>query len=56
VGVFCSPLSQEYYLAAQHFGLGKVDLIELCEGVVEIIFGGEQDKVRLRNMYLALKE
>jgi len=51
VGIFCSPLSEEYYLAAQHFRLGKKDVRRLCEGVVETIFGGNQEKERLRSIY-----
>jgi adenosine deaminase len=51
VGVFCSPLSHEYALAAQHFGLTREDLVTLCEGVVEIIFADDEEKVRLRGVY-----
>jgi len=51
VGVFCSPLSQEYYLAAHHFGLSRADVRKLCEGSVEMIFGDEGEKRRLRDLY-----
>jgi hypothetical protein len=51
VGIFCSPLSQEYYLAAKHFGLDKKDIRKLCVGAVEVIFGGEAEKSRLREIY-----
>lgn len=55
MGVFCSPLSQEYYLAAQHFDLSKDDLINLCEGVVDIIFADKEEKARLRQVYNSVR-
>ncbi|KAF2806529.1 Metallo-dependent hydrolase [Mytilinidion resinicola] len=51
VGVFQSPLSEEYRLAAEHFRLGRDDVRKLCEGAVETIFGSEAEKERLRVMY-----
>ncbi|KAF2825596.1 Metallo-dependent hydrolase [Ophiobolus disseminans] len=51
VGVFCSPISQEYFLAAQHFSLGRDDIKALCEGAVESIFGGLNEKARLGKLY-----
>jgi adenosine deaminase len=51
VGVFCSPLSREYYLAAQHFALDRGDIKALCEGAVESIFGGADEQARLRKVY-----
>ncbi|KAF2489936.1 Metallo-dependent hydrolase [Lophium mytilinum] len=51
VGVFESPLSEEYRLAAEHFELTKDDVRKLCEGAVETIFGSEAEKERLRVMY-----
>ena len=51
VGVFCSSLSQEYYLAATHFNLTLSQLKKLCEEAVEIIFGGLEEKERLRALY-----
>lgn len=56
MGVFCSPLSQEYALAAEHFNLSKEDLITLCEGVVDITFASEDDKARLRQTYKTLRK
>jgi len=49
--VFCSPLSEEYYLAAKHFNLTREDVRRLCDGVVDIIFGPEEEKTRLKQMY-----
>ena len=51
VGVFCSPLSQEYFLAAQHFTLNRDDIKGLCERVVDSIFTGPEEKMRLRRLY-----
>jgi adenosine deaminase len=51
VGVFCSPLSNEYELAAKHFSLSSAEVRKLCEGVVESIFTGEDEKDRLREIY-----
>jgi adenosine deaminase len=51
VGVFCSPLSQEYQLAAQHFGLETTDIRALCERAVDAVFAGEHEKERLRAIY-----
>lgn len=50
VGFFCSPVSNEYLLAAQHFGLDRVDLIRIATRSVDSIFGGEKEKERLRKM------
>ncbi|KAL9086493.1 MAG: hypothetical protein Q9165_007109 [Trypethelium subeluteriae] len=52
VGVFCSPLSQEYYLAAKHFKLGQTEIQRLCEDIVGIVFAEEAEKKRLRDLYL----
>jgi len=51
VGVFCSPLSQEYYLAAQHFNLSRNDVRALCEGAIRSMFGGANEEARLQQMY-----
>ncbi|KAK8172095.1 hypothetical protein BKA80DRAFT_196399 [Phyllosticta citrichinensis] len=52
VGVFCSPLSQEYMLAIKHFGLSVEDVRELCLGAARISFGEKEEKERLRKLYL----
>ncbi|KAF2087975.1 Metallo-dependent hydrolase [Saccharata proteae CBS 121410] len=51
VGVFCSPLSEEYYIAAEHFKLEPMDVRRLCEGVVKIIFADGAEKERLSAIY-----
>ena len=50
MGFFCSPVSNEYLLAAQHFGLSRVELMKMCRKSVGMIFGGEQEKQRLHRM------
>ncbi|CRG89668.1 hypothetical protein PISL3812_06707 [Talaromyces islandicus] len=47
MGFFCSPVSNEYYLASKHFGLSRSDLIELCKRGVGSIFGGAAERDRL---------
>jgi adenosine deaminase len=56
VGVFCSTCSNEYYLVAQHFGLGEKDLWELAFGAVVSIFGGEKVKEKLRELFTTWKD
>ncbi|OAK93916.1 Metallo-dependent hydrolase [Phaeosphaeriaceae sp. SRC1lsM3a] len=51
VGVFCSPLSEEYYLAARHFALTRSDVKAMCERIVDSVFTGEEEKLRLRRLY-----
>jgi len=55
VGFFCSPVSNEYFLAAEHFGVGRAEMLNMCEKSVEMIFGGEQEKKRLREIILQFK-
>lgn len=50
VGVFGSPVSNEYLLAAQHFDLDGDDLIELSRSAVASIFGGDSEKARLHSL------
>ncbi|KAF1847218.1 Metallo-dependent hydrolase [Cucurbitaria berberidis CBS 394.84] len=52
VGVFCSPLSHEYYLAAQHFGLSRNDIRAFCERAVDSIFTGTVEQTRLKSIYV----
>ncbi|KAJ5291702.1 Metallo-dependent hydrolase, partial [Penicillium angulare] len=48
VGFFCSAVSNEYMLAAEHFGLNRADLVNLSCKSVDMIFGGDAEKERLR--------
>ncbi|KAK4123826.1 Metallo-dependent hydrolase [Parathielavia appendiculata] len=50
VGIFGSPLSNEYALAAQHFGLSRAHICGLIRKGLDVIFGGEEEKSRLRDI------
>lgn len=50
MAIFCSPLSNEYLLAAEHFGLSRRDVAELCGRAIGSVFGGEGEKERLRGL------
>ncbi|KAI1026827.1 hypothetical protein LB505_000746 [Fusarium chuoi] len=50
VGVFGSPLSNEYRLVAEHFGLDRQAICELARQPIDGIFGGEREKERLRDI------
>lgn len=50
VGVFGSPLSNEYRIVAEAFGLGRAEVCALARGVVDVILGGEGEKERLRGL------
>ena len=47
VGVFDSPLSNEYLLAAQHFHINRFDLLSMSRGAIATIFGGLAEQRRL---------
>ncbi|KAK0621417.1 hypothetical protein B0T17DRAFT_289673 [Bombardia bombarda] len=50
VGIFGSPLSNEYALVAEHFGLVRADICALVRRGVDVIFGGDKEKQRLRGI------
>ncbi|RAK98602.1 putative adenosine deaminase [Aspergillus ibericus CBS 121593] len=50
VGFFCSPVSNEYLLAAEHFQLNRADVLNICRKSYGVIFGGEAEKERLRRL------
>ncbi|KAK1254164.1 hypothetical protein MKX08_008159 [Trichoderma sp. CBMAI-0020] len=50
VGIFGSPLSNEYRLAAQHFRLDNRQICALAREGIDFIFGGEEEKERLRRI------
>ncbi|KAK2604356.1 hypothetical protein N8I77_007295 [Diaporthe amygdali] len=50
VGVFGSPLSNEYRLVAEHFGLSEPQIRALARKGIEVIFGGPEEKQRLRQI------
>ncbi|KAE8339659.1 hypothetical protein BDV24DRAFT_135605 [Aspergillus arachidicola] len=47
VGFFCSPVSNEFLLAAEHFSLTRADIVGIARRGVRVIFGGELEKKRL---------
>lgn len=50
VGVFGSPLSNEYRLVAKHFGLSAFEIRALARKGIDVIFGGAEEKQRLRRI------
>ncbi|KAL6815001.1 hypothetical protein J3E69DRAFT_346495 [Trichoderma sp. SZMC 28015] len=50
VGIFGSPLSNEYRLVAQHFRLDKSQICALAREPIDHIFGGDLEKERLRQI------
>ncbi|PWY77512.1 Metallo-dependent hydrolase [Aspergillus heteromorphus CBS 117.55] len=50
VGFFCSPVSNEYLLVAEHFQLNRADLLSICRKSYDVIFGGESEKERLKRL------
>ena len=50
MGIFGSTLSNEYLLVAKSFDLSVMDLIRLYERSIEMIFSGEEEKRRLREI------
>lgn len=48
--MFGSSLSNEYVLISEHFALSKEEMWELARSGIECIFGGEDEKVRLRGV------
>ncbi|MCJ1248366.1 hypothetical protein MMC30_005583 [Trapelia coarctata] len=56
VGIFCSPLSNEYLQLAQHFALNRNALLDLCKDAIDTIFGGEEEKERLHRLIEAFSD
>ncbi|KAJ6118396.1 adenosine/AMP deaminase domain-containing protein [Penicillium samsonianum] len=50
VGVFGSPLSEEYRLVARYFNVNRTQLCNLARQGIDAIFGGEEEKQRLRDI------
>lgn len=50
VGIFGSPLSNEYRLVAKNFGLSVSEIRALARKGIDVIFGGEEEKQRLRRI------
>jgi adenosine deaminase len=50
VGVFGSPVSNEWALIQEHFHLSIYDILALARKGIDVIFGGEGQKARLREI------
>ncbi|KAG5293317.1 adenosine deaminase [Histoplasma capsulatum G186AR] len=50
VGFFCSPLSNEYLIAAESFHLDRGMVIDMCKKGIGAIFAGPEEKKRLYNL------
>ncbi|KAL2823075.1 hypothetical protein BJX63DRAFT_417448 [Aspergillus granulosus] len=48
VGFFCSAVSNEYLLAAEHFQLNRADVLSIALRAINAIFAGEDERTRLR--------
>ncbi|KAI0481036.1 Metallo-dependent hydrolase [Xylariaceae sp. FL0804] len=50
VGVFGSPVSNEWRLIQEHFHLEREEILRLARKGIDVIFGGEEEKTRLREI------
>lgn len=50
MGVFGSPVSNEWALIQEHFRLGRADILGLARKGINVIFDGEEQKARLREI------
>ncbi|KAK7967235.1 Adenosine deaminase-like protein, partial [Apiospora aurea] len=50
VGVFGSPVSNEWRLIQQHFRLTRGEILDLARKGIDVIFGGVEEKQRLRSI------
>ncbi|GAW23923.1 hypothetical protein ANO14919_135000 [Xylariales sp. No.14919] len=50
VGIFGSPVSNEWALIQEHFHLKREDILGLARKGIDVIFGGEIQKARLREI------
>ncbi|KAL4869790.1 hypothetical protein BDV12DRAFT_72493 [Aspergillus spectabilis] len=50
MGFFCSPVSNEYLLAAEHHELTRSDILNISRKATDTIFGGNDEKERLRKL------
>ncbi|KAI8958013.1 Metallo-dependent hydrolase [Daldinia sp. FL1419] len=50
VGVFGSPLSNEWRLIQEHFKLQREEILALARKGIEVIFGDDDEKARLRKI------
>ncbi|KAI1451178.1 Metallo-dependent hydrolase [Annulohypoxylon stygium] len=50
VGVFGSPLSNEWRLIQEHFNLQQEEILELARKGIDVIFAGDDEKGRLKGV------
>ncbi|KAI8628566.1 Metallo-dependent hydrolase [Xylariaceae sp. FL1651] len=50
VGIFGSPLSNEWALIQKHFCLSRKEILTLARKGIDVIFGGDEQKSRLREI------
>ncbi|KAI1099173.1 Metallo-dependent hydrolase [Jackrogersella minutella] len=50
VGVFGSPVSNEWRLIQEHFSLRREEMLELARKGIDVIFEGDDEKARLRRI------
>ncbi|KAI2469015.1 Metallo-dependent hydrolase [Annulohypoxylon bovei var. microspora] len=50
VGVFGSPLSNEWRLIQEHFNLRRDEILGLAKKGIDVIFAGDDEKARLREI------
>ncbi|OTB08055.1 hypothetical protein M426DRAFT_317572 [Hypoxylon sp. CI-4A] len=50
VGVFGSPVSNEWRLIQEHFKLQRQEIVSLAKKGIEVIFAGNDEKARLREL------
>ncbi|KAI9158991.1 subtilisin-like serine protease [Paramyrothecium foliicola] len=50
VGVFRSPVSNEYLLAAEHFNLSREELVQISRRAIDSIFSTDVEKDRMRKL------
>lgn len=50
MGVFGSPVSNEWKLIEEHFRLKEKELVKLARKGIDVIFGGEEEKKRLMDI------
>jgi adenosine deaminase len=55
MGVFGSPSSQEYRLAAEHFALSRTDLVSLCRRAMRGAFCGVETRQQVESAFAAFE-
>lgn len=56
MGIFNTSCSHEFYLVAKHFELTEKELWELGYNAIDSIFGPQEKKERLKELFIGWKE